>query len=159
MLIKAYHARQMHLGNTVVPVAAPDDEISIFGGRPAAVVHSPSSNVSSPERNNSPPEVQPAPSRQATLRAPVARAPAALPEMTIPEPPLAAFDGGQWAEARLAQRGWEGLFREGPGPGYGMQNEYPMDMTTDGGAMDDRWSSFMHNYNILEVDEPQQFHT
>jgi hypothetical protein len=76
--------------------------------------------------------------------------------MTIPAPPLAGFDMGQLQYPdvpRLSQQSWEGLFREAPGPGYGLQHEFPMDMATDGGAMDDRWSSFMHNYNAIEVDE------
>lgn len=157
MLIKAYQARQLPSGDTRVPVAAPDDEISIFGGRAEAIVRSPPSSPS-PPRQNSPPEALPTPSRQATLRPPPAApapAPAALPEMAIPAPPLAGFDMGSFAaDPRLSQQSWEGLFREAPGPAY-IQHDYPMAMPADGGAMDDRWLSFMQNYNMLEMDEPQ----
>ncbi|KAJ7075114.1 hypothetical protein B0H15DRAFT_934829 [Mycena belliarum] len=148
MLAKAYHARQLHAGEPV-PVASPDDEISIFGGRAGAVVHSsPASSSPSPKRKESP--SVPSHSRQATvtqatMRPPRASAPAA--PMTIPEPPLSAFGPRNGADP---QQSWEGLFREAPGSSYGMQ-ENPI----DGGAMDDRWSSFMHSYDILQVDEPQ----
>ncbi|KAJ7057013.1 hypothetical protein C8F01DRAFT_1153071 [Mycena amicta] len=71
------------------------------------------------------------------------------------------------------QHSWEGLFREAPGPvQYGLQThgiqpgvhyeQYAMGTGAGAGVtsnptMDDRWSSFMHNYGVLEMDvnEPQ----
>ncbi|KAF7369258.1 putative transcriptional regulatory protein C1F7.11c [Mycena venus] len=92
MLIKAYHARQQH-GDVRVPVAASDDEITIFGGRAEAVVRSPpSAPLTLPQ--NLAPEVPLPPSRRETLRPPPPSAhnPHGESEMTIPEPPLAQFD-------------------------------------------------------------------
>lgn len=145
--MKAYHAQQQYAG-VKVPVAAPDDEITIFGGRAEAVVRSPPSTPSSPPRANPPPEAPAPPSRRDTIRPPPAPAPAppVVPPMTIPAPPLAQFDVGDYAaDPRFLQQSWEGLYREAA-PAYGLQHEYSMDT-----AMDDRWSSFMHN---LEDERP-----
>ncbi|KAJ7507209.1 hypothetical protein B0H11DRAFT_1970739 [Mycena galericulata] len=152
MLIKAYNARQLPLGDTRVPVATPDDEISIFGGRAEAIVRSPPASPSPPQHRSSP-DAQPPPSRQATLRPPPVSQPAssAPPQIAIPTASLAAFDMGNYADPRLSQQSWEGLYREAPGPAY-IQHDYPIDMTS---AMDDRWFSFMYNYNMLETEEPQ----
>ncbi|KAJ7672609.1 hypothetical protein DFH06DRAFT_96982 [Mycena polygramma] len=159
MLIKAYHARQLY-GDMRVPVATSEDEITIFGGRAEAVVRSPPSTASSPSprQSASPPATEVPPSRRATLRPPAAAPrPAEVPEMAIPPPPLAGFDMGSYTDTRLSQQSWEGLFREAPGPAYALQHEFSMDMEMDGGAMDDRWSSFMQTYNVLEVEEPHAY--
>ncbi|KAJ7756952.1 hypothetical protein B0H16DRAFT_1537516 [Mycena metata] len=155
MLVKAYNAQQEY--HKDVPVASPDDEITIFGGRAEAIVRSPPTTPS--PRHNSP-EAPIPPSRQTTLRAPVPMQanpnPNPIPEMIIPPPP-AGFDMGlenHYADIQargLSQQSWEGLFREATGPVY----DYSMDMAGNGGAMDDRWSSFMQINNVL-VDEPQQ---
>ncbi|KAF7343434.1 putative transcriptional regulatory protein C1F7.11c [Mycena venus] len=144
-------------GDVRVPVAAPDDEITIFGGRAEAVVRSPMSPPLTPPQNPAPaPEAPLPPSRRETLRPPPPPAPNPheVPQMTIPAPPLAQFDlMGDYAvpvdATRLSQQSWEGLFREA-GPAYGLQHDYQMDMAVDGGAMDDRWSSFMHNLDERE---------
>jgi hypothetical protein len=144
MLVKAYYARQSFLHDRKVPTASSDDEISIFGGRAAAVVHSPTSTTTPPHITpaTTPPEVKlSTPSRSATLM-PLP----APPQISHPTPPLGSFSTGLEQElmyaapdARMSQQGWEGLFREAPGPAW----DYPMDMASEG-AMDDRWSSFMH---------------
>ncbi|KAK7042430.1 putative transcriptional regulatory protein C1F7.11c [Favolaschia claudopus] len=134
MLAKAYHARQQY-GDTRVPVAAQDDEITIFGGRAEAIVRSPPSSPRMQHQDLSPQEK---PNRQDTLR-PSPVHPPSQAEIAIPAPPLSQFErgvlNGEYADTRM----WEGLYREA-GPAYGMQPEYVVDT----GAMDDRWSSFMH---------------
>ncbi|KAJ7216633.1 hypothetical protein GGX14DRAFT_518292 [Mycena pura] len=112
------------------------------------------------------------PSRQATLVPPPSRS-AAVPEMmTIPAPPfegLEGFDMGFGGYAAPDARSWEGLFREAPKPAvqYGHGHWFgaqgydfgglDVAMGGHGATMDDRWSSFVHNYGPLEVvmEEPQ----
>ncbi|KAF8653676.1 hypothetical protein AX16_003827 [Volvariella volvacea WC 439] len=61
--------------------------------------------------------------------------------------------------------GWDGLFREVPAPTFGMQAApassgrqehlnplYQQHPVGEGGMIDDRWSSFMHNYGIVSAD-------
>ncbi|KAJ6613565.1 hypothetical protein B0H10DRAFT_2436370 [Mycena sp. CBHHK59/15] len=151
MLVKAYHARQAYLGEGRVPAAAPDDEITTFGGRASPIVRSDtptSSAPASPEAinsnsNSSPIEDLPTLSRSATL----------MPEISIPPPPLASLGmhGEPAGYVDADARGWEGLFR---GAADGYQHDYPMEM----GAMDDRWSSFMRNYGIVDEPQPVAFH-
>ncbi|KAF7366690.1 putative transcriptional regulatory protein C1F7.11c [Mycena sanguinolenta] len=143
MLVKAYHAQQRFEGEKV-PAPAPDDEITIFGGRVEAIVRSPpTGSPISPPHKNPPLEPSLRSLRHETLRPPppAPSPPERLPEMAIPAPPLAQFDMGDYiADMNISHQNWEALFREA-GAVYGLQQEYSMDTAN----MDDRWSSFMHN--------------
>lgn len=74
-------------------------------------------------------------------------------------PPLSYTSDGRATFADLSQ-GWDGLFHETPSLAPGMSYlqpapSYPVNNGYGEGAMlDDRWSSFMHNYSILNDPRP-----
>ncbi|KAJ6495975.1 hypothetical protein C8R45DRAFT_151588 [Mycena sanguinolenta] len=140
MLVKAYHAQQRYGGENV-PAAAPDDEITIFGGRAEAVVRSSPTGSPISQHKNPPLEPSVRSSRRETLRPPPAVSAPKLPQKAIPAPPVADM-GDCIADMNITQQNWEALFREA-GSIYGLQQELSMDAAN----MDDRWSSFLHNLN------------
>ncbi|KAF5384413.1 hypothetical protein D9615_003300 [Tricholomella constricta] len=154
MLKKASLARD-HYNQRRAPVVTetqPDDELSIFGGRTRLV---PSVRLLSPEpmsnRRHSSPQT---------------------PHPKGPTGQLSALDGAANQSSTPPDRyldnlhatfadlsgGWDGLFHEVPQPSHGLpgtsRSPYPPPESGEGAMLEDRWSSFMHNYSILT--EPTQ---
>jgi hypothetical protein len=54
--------------------------------------------------------------------------------------------------------GWNGFFHEVPQSSYGFastSSPHHMQPSGEGSMLDDRWTSFMHNYNIMAVPSPR----
>lgn len=156
MLRKAYQARgsyQAHLA-PVLTEAQPDDELSIFGGRTRLIV---------PNRSTGHESAGPMLSHTADVEDtdsgdPLHR-PASVPVHHAPHPIVNLPENLQRTFADLSG-GWNGLFHEIPRPSHGLPlhptGNQPVHPTGSGAMLDDKWSSFMHNYGILE-DPMQQY--
>jgi hypothetical protein len=165
MLEKAFRARE-HFQARHEPVLSetqPDDELSIFGGKTRLV--NPQQRPASP--TIAPLTSQPKPVGLTTNQGAFDQyfrehhQQPALPES-------AGSHSGNYLDNLQAtfadlSGGWDGLFHEVPGPSYGLATNsnptYPPQQSGDGVMLDDRWSSFMHNYSILaESEQPVNQH-
>lgn len=155
MLQKAFRAREhFHERREPVPSDAQhDDELSIFGGKTRLV---------GPHESSASPTIAPAKSQSQPVH-PTRNQPAlnqrqftGPQQAMVPEIhtsyPNNYLDSLQATFADLSG-GWDGLFHEVPGPSYGLATNsnttYHAQQSGDGVMVDDRWSSFMHNYSIL----------
>ncbi|KAG6864818.1 hypothetical protein C0991_006939 [Blastosporella zonata] len=170
MLEKAFQARERYRQRQkpVLPEARPDDELSIFGGRTRLVSTHPvitsliaaanggcSSSESPPQTSSQAnPPIAPSDDDLQNQRHSHNNAFYTTQRQTNQRSPRATF-------ADLSG-GWDGLFHEVPRPSRGvppqgtMNSPYPALESGDAAMLDDRWSSFMHSYNILE--DPTQYH-
>lgn len=159
MLQKASQARE-HYKQRRAPVVAetrPDDELSIFGGKMRLV--SPPPSLALPSTSKPKPSTR---SVRRTLRpAYPIQQPLLLDEIlhqnnSLPDNYL---DNLHVTFADLSA-GWGGLFHEVPQASHGLPGNpgspYSTAESVEGTMLDDRWSSFMHNYSILT--EPTQPH-
>lgn len=146
------------------PHIEPYDELAIFGGRAGLVMPTrssqPSSNLSTPEpiRIPSIPNLHPPPqtnSRSGDFYSPDDQI---LQDLFREQPPPTS--GG-------LPSNWENLYREIPEPSFshGFGNTHmdtgavPRNSLGEGVMLEDRWSSFMHQYGMLgQVQLPPQSH-
>jgi len=138
----------------------PDDELSIFAGRTrlvsseqsfASPVPAPRQPPSKPTHTSGQPGTYP---HQGPLDHRL------LPHEPLPSMhvvlPDSYLDNYHATFADLSG-GWDGLFHEVPQPSYGYTTNptpHAVRPSGEGAMLDDRWTSFMHNYNILT--EPPQ---
>ncbi|KAF9467158.1 hypothetical protein BDZ94DRAFT_1305645 [Collybia nuda] len=166
MLQKAFRARE-HFHERREPIPSEtqhDDELSIFGGKTRLV--NPQQFPVSPFMAPGVPQLKSAlPARNQTAFA-HEQFPGHLQQITASENHARSssnyLDNLQATFADLSG-GWDGLFHEVPGPSYGLSTNtnptYPVQQSGNGIMLDDRWSSFMHNYSILaESGQPANHH-
>ncbi|KAF8237437.1 hypothetical protein L208DRAFT_1247461 [Tricholoma matsutake] len=157
MLRKALQAHSQHSNphDTILSDSHPDDELSIFAGRTRLV---------SPEQPFTSPATTPRPSQsRLTHNEPLgvysqqlgSLDHQLLPRESLPNKqvflPDNYIDNYQATFSDLSG-GWDGLFHEVPQPSYAVASSstsHTIHPSGDGAMVDDRWASFMHNYNIL----------
>jgi len=136
MLQKALRARELYRQRKepVVLEAQLDDELFIFGGRTRLV---------------SPPSPTPPDSPQSTTYKPLdpTRSYSAGSSSALNEPLTQPPETCLHSQATFADLsgGWNGLFHEVPQPSGVTCSSYN---ASNASMLDDRWSCFMHNYNI-----------
>ncbi|KAF7292903.1 Fungal-trans domain-containing protein [Mycena indigotica] len=174
MLVKAYQARHTQTYAGEPPTIFPDDEIAVFGGRAKPVVRSRSPPLATPTpvSTHHQPLQQETGSRQAILHtSPVTAFSSTSHQLQTSSPLHPSLETLAYDSAPLRatqQYSWEGLFREAPDPvQHGLQTHgiqpsiyYTNNgMTSNGGSnqtIDDRWSSLMHSYGLLDMDVEEQ---
>ncbi|KAG6808486.1 hypothetical protein H0H92_003983 [Tricholoma furcatifolium] len=159
MLDKAFQVREdYHQRRKPVVPETQIDELSIFGGQTRLVNTQAERSAAPPHDSSSPPHVF----RRKT------HAGQSCPSSSIPIPPprkpegfghdprqRSYFETGAKHRATFADisGGWGGLFREASQPPEGIPSSsrsvYPALESGNAAMLDDRWLSFMHNYNIL----------
>jgi hypothetical protein len=162
MLHKATQANSQHPGlhPAVFSDSQPDDELSIFAGQTRLV---------SPEQPFISPTPTPRPSASKLTHSGqlgiYSQQLGSLEHSLLPHEPLpnkqvflpdSYLDNFPATFSDLSG-GWDGLFHEVPQPSYASASSstsYTMHSSGEGAMLDDRWASFMHNYNILP--EPSQ---
>lgn len=166
MLHKALQAHSQHNGLPEPMLSDPasevEDEVSIYLGQPrvvgperppAIVTPTPPllQTVPTPHRGHHEIYSQPSSLQDHSLLShePLTSKPATLPDNDL--------DHFRATFADLSG-GWDGLFHEVPQPSYGFASTATSHMqpSGEGTMLDDRWASFMHNYNILT--DPLQSH-
>lgn len=159
MLTKAYQAHDAYLSRRqpVVSETDTDDELSMFRGC-AKLIPQPKSP--SPEIRETPPVNPPQSHHLESVALPsklVAVEPSPVHPAHLkrdpPDPWLHETAGCEGASFAEPTQGWGILFREAPGSyGPDSSGQYyaqAMDVQQDV-TLDDRWASFMHNYDILD---------
>lgn len=147
MLQKAYEARERYLSRREPTYndGQPDDELSIFGGQ-TRLVNPKESTIAQPPRHaaadHRPSKVAP----EGIVLSPV------YPDPRVDTPQQYDYNHTTFADL---SGGWDGLFHEVPRPAYETRsNSGPRQSVNpiasgEGAMLDDKWSSFMHNYGIL----------
>ncbi|KAG6906781.1 hypothetical protein DXG01_012146 [Tephrocybe rancida] len=160
MLDKASQARERYTQrqNPATSETRPDDELLIFGGQTRLV-------SSQPIAIALPPPIDATPrARLSDLRTPQSKSHASqTPQLLVERPAGSSHDHNPYVQHQPDLRatfadlsgGWNGLFHEVPQPSHSVAQEgvgspYPALESGDGAMLDDRWSSFMHNYNIIQ---------
>ncbi|KNZ81115.1 hypothetical protein J132_03107 [Termitomyces sp. J132] len=151
MLEKAFHAKERYRQRQppVVHETRPDDELSIFGGRTRLVA----SQSTTSTLSNSGLDVNLFTSSSADE---------ALDSQVQDHTRYRSDPRNENVTFADLSGGWDGLFHGAPQPNSrhlpgNSSSPYPILESGDGTMLDDRWSSFMHNYNILR--EPTQHHS
>jgi hypothetical protein len=149
------HSQHSDLHMPVLSDSQADDELSIFGGQTRLVIPEQpfTSPVPAPRQSHPKPiyrglETFPLPTGSLDHRL--------LPHEPLLSKPLAPPDGylDPTYQATFADLsgGWHSFFHEVPQSSYGFASApspHPMQPSGDGSMLDDRWASFMHNFNIL----------
>lgn len=158
MLQKAFQAREHYRERheVVLAEAQPDEELAIFGGQTRLI--SPEKVFGSSAPSTPPLQLKPNFNEHTPLDSQLVKNSDEAQRMNVPDGYL---DNLQATFADLTG-GWDGLFHEVPQPCHGNFGvQYPAHESGEGAMLDDRWSSFMHNYSILaqptQVQYPSRF--
>ena len=157
MLHKALEAHSQH-SESHEGDSQPDDELSLFAGQTRLI--SPEQPFTSPAPTPKPRQSQAKPNHGGPLGV-YAQHSSSLGHQLVPHEPLPnkrVFFPDNYPENFQAtfsdlSGGWDGLFHEIPQPSYAFgssTHSHSPRPSGEGAMLDDRWSSFMHNYNILE---------
>ncbi|RDB23841.1 putative transcriptional regulatory protein C1F7.11c [Hypsizygus marmoreus] len=163
MLQKAYEARERYnqRREPVLHETQAEDELSIFSGRTRLV--NPEQSLASPVIGPSVLKPHSGSSNRTYVEPTAFHPPPPRPSMLSPHSleqtllhgetllPEGSLDNLQATFADLSG-GWEGLFYEIPQP---PGNSSSIQGSGEGAMLDDRWTSFMHNYSILTEPTPQ----
>ncbi|GLB35003.1 putative fungal specific transcription factor [Lyophyllum shimeji] len=159
MLQKAHKARENYRQrrSPLVEEIRPDDELSIFGGKTRL--------VSPPPPLALPSSSKPKPHTHSSEQTP--HHPCSMEQRSLRDRIL--HQDGELSDCYLENfhatfadlsGGWDGLFHEVPQASQALAanvgSPYSVPGSVEGPMLDDRWSAFMHNYNILsETAHPQ----
>jgi hypothetical protein len=165
MLDKALQAHSQHPG-LQEPLLS-DEELSFFSSQTPVVSQPFTSPTPAPLQLQS----QPTYSGQFKIHDPPpvmdSLVPPLLPHDPIASKPLSLPDNYNHLDTFQAtfaelSGGWDGLFHEVPQPSYGYTStsmSHVMQPFGETAMLDDRWASFMHNYNILNDTSERQHPT